>query len=74
MEPPESRSHYHRAVVIGVLSLYLGLPTISVILRLWSRKLGRSKYWYDDYFMIFALVCKPTAPRVMDWMVDQSRY
>ena len=42
--------------VIAVISVFAAVATITVVLRLISRKVSQVPLWWDDFFIVFALV------------------
>ncbi|KAI4187695.1 MAG: hypothetical protein L6R41_002641 [Letrouitia leprolyta] len=53
--------------IIGSLSAILVITTLSVALRLLSRKLARAGFWWDDYFAVIAWL-SDLAPFIL-WFV-----
>lgn len=45
----------------------LPIAMIVVFLRMWVRVAWLKKAWYDDYLMLLAMVCNPTAARPIKW-------
>lgn len=41
----------------GAVTVLLILSTLAVVLRFLARSIARSSYGYDDWIMLFALVC-----------------
>jgi hypothetical protein len=44
---------------VAVVASVTVLATVAVALRLFSRPLNAQKLWWDDYMIIFSLVCCP---------------
>ena len=47
--------------IVGVV-----LSTIAVTARLVARKLSAAEFWWDDFFIVLALVRRPPTERYLD--------
>lgn len=54
MDTERDRESLAPSVVVANI-LILCLAIISVALRLWSRRLAKAGFWYDDYAIVAAL-------------------
>jgi hypothetical protein len=60
--------------LITVLWVMTGLSTLTVALRFASRSMRRSVGW-DDFMMLFSLVCAVVCELTMDgWVLKVDRY
>lgn len=45
--------------ILGVNIATLALAAIAICLRFLSRRLSRAQFWWDDWLMLPAIVCRP---------------
>ena len=60
--------------VLVLLVIFMALSIVAVALRLISRRIARTKLWWDDYFVIASLVRSILAQRLRNCTDCTSLY
>lgn len=70
---PSLTEESHRSEIVVALIVMTALSLLAVISRIVSRRIARTKLWWDDYLISFAMVGFNLDPLVMCHWLRNSR-